>query len=180
MERCCATLEKYMQGQHVEGLTNWETVEQSDTQERYVYKILQHILHGILYIHSLREVHRDLSPHNGLYFVPEMLIALVLWRNGYGKIADFGLTSGATTIRLATSRYAHGKPCYRDPELVRVTNNRYNNKADIWSLGCITYKLFTSQKAYRDDFAVIDYARVKNTQQEFCKDLNPVPKFYIQ
>lgn len=102
MERCDATLEKYMQGQHVEGLTNWETVEQSDTRERYVYEILQHILHGILYIHSLHEVHRDLSPHNGLSCVPEMLIASVLWCNGYWKIADFGLTSEPST--LCTSR----------------------------------------------------------------------------
>jgi len=90
------------------------------------------------------------------------------------------LTSEATTTRLVTSRYARGKPCYRAPELLRETDNGYNNKADIWSLGCIAYELFTSRKPFRDDFAVIDYARVKKTQQEFCKDLNPVPKFYVQ
>ena len=64
--------------------------------------------------------------------------------------------------------------------MLRETDNGYNNKADIWSLGCIAYELFTSRKPFRDDFAVIDYARVKKTQQEFCKDLNPVPKFYVQ
>src|SRR5271170_4811835 len=88
----------------------------------------------------------------------------VLFRNGYWKIADFGLTSEATTTRLVTSRYARGKPCYRAPELLRETDRGYNNKADIWSLGCISYELFTSKKPFRDDFAVIDYTRVKKTQ----------------
>ena len=78
MERCDATLEKYMQDQHVEDLTDWKTVEQSNMRERYIYEILQHILHDILYIHSLHEVHRDLSPYNDLFCIPEMLIALVL------------------------------------------------------------------------------------------------------
>jgi ankyrin repeat protein len=90
------------------------------------------------------------------------------------------LTSEATTTRLVTSHYARGKPCYRAPEFLRETDNGYNNKADIWSLGCIAYELFTSRKPFRDDFAVIDYARVKKTQQDFCKDLNRVPKFYVQ
>jgi hypothetical protein len=30
------------------------------------YIILQHILNGLLYIHCLGEVNRDLSPHNGM------------------------------------------------------------------------------------------------------------------
>jgi len=66
MEICDTTLEKYMNGQSVEGLMDWETVVQSDTRETYVYGILRHILHGLLYIHTLHEVHRDLSAHNGL------------------------------------------------------------------------------------------------------------------
>ena len=103
MEKCDATLEKYMQGQHVEGLTDWESVKQSTTKEIHVYGTLQQILHGILYIHVLHEVHRDLSPHNGLFCLTEILMQLVLWLEGYWKIADFGLTSGATTTRLVTS-----------------------------------------------------------------------------
>jgi len=179
MERCDVSLDKYIQGQYVDGLTNWETVQESDLREMYVYEILQHILHGILYIHALHEVHRDLSPHNGLSRIIEMLIA-VLWHGGYWKIADFGLTSEATTTRLVASRYSRGRPCYSAPEFLRDEHRGYNNKSDIWSLGCIAYELFTGQKAFRNDYAVVDYARLKKTQQEFCKGLNPVPKFYIQ
>ena len=64
-----------------------------------------------------------------------------MFKDGHWKIADFGLTSEATSNRLVTSRSARGKPSYRAPELLRETKAGYNNKADIWSLGCIGFEL---------------------------------------
>ena len=73
------------------------------------------------------------------------------------KIADFGLTSPGTSSRLVPTEYARGRACYRAPELLRTTNAGYNTKADIWSLGCIIYELYTGRKIFQDDYAVIEY-----------------------
>lgn len=74
------------------------------------------------------------------------------------KIAEFGLTSEATSNRLVTSPYARGKPCYRAPELLSESKPCYNNKLDMFSLGCILYELVTGEKAFSTDFAVFQYA----------------------
>jgi serine/threonine protein kinase len=66
MELCDVTLENYLKGENIEGLLSWETIQKDDEVHKHAYKILQHIVNGLLYIHCLREVHRDLSPHNGI------------------------------------------------------------------------------------------------------------------
>jgi serine/threonine protein kinase len=66
MELCDFTLHQYMQGQDIEGIDNWNTIRQQDSAIERGYDILLHITNGLLYIHCLREVHRDLSPQNGI------------------------------------------------------------------------------------------------------------------
>jgi serine/threonine protein kinase len=70
-------------------------------------------------------------------------------------LADFGLASEATSGTLHFSTEAKGTSGYRAPELVE--SNVYNNKADIWSLGCILYELTVGQKAFQDDIATFVY-----------------------
>jgi Protein kinase domain/Ankyrin repeats (3 copies)/WD domain, G-beta repeat len=72
------------------------------------------------------------------------------------KIADFGLTSEATSNHFVTTRYGRGKPCYRAPELISELPF-YNNKVDIWSLGCIICELLTGKKRFSGDYAVLQY-----------------------
>lgn len=177
MEFCSASLEKYLEGQKVQGLLDWSAVREFDKIPEHAYGILQHIINGLLFIHFLREVHRDLSPQNGTH--PITLLMLVLYQQGNWKIADFGLTSEATSNRLVTSISARGKPCYRAPELLREKGG-YNNKADIWSLGCIGYELFTGQKAFRDDFHVFEYASARKPPKKLINQLTPTGKYYIQ
>jgi serine/threonine protein kinase len=60
------TLERYVQGQIVDGLVSWERIRQDEKEViKHAYTILQQILNGLIYIHSLREVRPDLTPHNG-------------------------------------------------------------------------------------------------------------------
>jgi serine/threonine protein kinase len=65
MELCDITLERYMHGEQVEDLVNWETIIRNDEVRLHAYNIMRDILRGLLYIHSLDEVHRDLNPRNG-------------------------------------------------------------------------------------------------------------------
>ena len=54
------------------------------------------------------------------------------------------------------SQYARGTSSYRAPEL-SSDKPSFNNKTDIWALGCVLYELVTGQKRFTDDWAVRDY-----------------------
>lgn len=77
---------------------------------------------------------------------------------GRWKIGDFGTCSDATSKQLCTTKFSRGTASYRAPEILAETNPKFNNKADIWALGCIVYELFMHAKAFSSDWAVIRYA----------------------
>jgi len=73
------------------------------------------------------------------------------------KIADFGISSAATSQNLNTTRFARGTSSYRAPELLREVG-RFNNKSDVWALGCVIYEVATHKKAFPSDWGVIEYS----------------------
>lgn len=77
-------------------------------------------------------------------------------------MADFGLTTEGSGTQLNTTVFARGTPSYRSPELFSEPKARFNNRVDIWSLGCILFELAVGQKAFKDDFAVLFYRHDKN------------------
>jgi serine/threonine protein kinase len=72
-------------------------------------------------------IHRDLKPGN------------IMLDSEYNiKLGDFGLAK----ILSDSKQYAHthvGTPYYMSPE--QLTDNGYDEKSDIWSLGCVIYEL---------------------------------------
>ena len=87
-------------------------------------------------IHKNKLIHRDLTPEN--IFINE---------NNKIKIGDFGVSKRLDT----TNQFAFtgtGKHHYNAPEVEK--GERYNYKADIYSLGCIIYELFTLNEYYLD------------------------------
>src|SRR5579862_9430797 len=91
----------------------------------------------------------------GLLLIPLVLFSSV---NRVWKIADFGMASRGSSNQLVTSRYCRGKDGYRAPELPRMPTSHYNNKADIWSLGCIAFELISGRKAFYNDYEILKYA----------------------
>jgi serine/threonine protein kinase len=74
------------------------------------------------------------------------------------KLADFGLTSEAA-VTWTTSK-SRGTEGYRAPELLLSLQGKkaiYNNKVDIWSIGCILFELAVCQKAFFNDWATLHY-----------------------
>ncbi|XP_028320352.1 serine/threonine-protein kinase Nek3 isoform X2 [Gouania willdenowi] len=84
---------------------------------------------GAMYIHDMRVLHRDLKSKN-----------IFLTDNGTIKLGDFG----SACVLNSPKAYAHtyvGTPYYVAPEIWE--NKPYNNKSDVWSLGCVLYELCT-------------------------------------
>ena len=90
----------------------------------------------------------------------EGCLIVVLYRveDGRWKITDFGLTSEGTSRRAHTTRYARGTSSYRAPELLSESTCGYNNKVDIWALGCIAYELIARKQAFAGDHSVLQYS----------------------
>jgi serine/threonine protein kinase len=83
------------------------------------------------------------------------VLILVLYSNvaRLWKISDFGFTVEGTSKRTRDTEYARGTSCYRAPEI--VVNRVYNNKVDIWAIGCILFEVLYRRKAFQTDFHVM-------------------------
>jgi len=62
----------------------------------------------------------------------------------------------AGTARLQLTESGRGSNGYRAPELIGETS-WFNQKSDIWCLGCIFYELSTGKPAFRSDFEVFEF-----------------------
>ncbi|KAK2912928.1 serine/threonine-protein kinase Nek3 [Channa argus] len=90
---------------------------------------------GAKHIHDKRILHRDLKSKN-----------IFLTDNGTIKLGDFG----SACILNSSKAYAHtyvGTPYYVAPEI--WDNKPYNNKSDVWSLGCVLYELCTLRHPFQ-------------------------------
>jgi serine/threonine protein kinase len=74
------------------------------------------------------------------------------------KVTDFAFTMEGSSRRAYTTVYSRGTRSYRAPELIRPSQLKYNNKVDIWAIGCILYELVLRQKAFEDDWEVLQCA----------------------
>ncbi|XP_066534950.1 serine/threonine-protein kinase Nek3 isoform X2 [Hoplias malabaricus] len=97
--------------------------------EDVILKWFSQICLGTKHIHDKRVLHRDLKSKN-----------IFLAENGTLKLGDFGSACTLNSGRAYAQTYV-GTPYYVSPEI--WDNQPYNNKSDIWSLGCVLYELCT-------------------------------------
>jgi len=103
--------------------------ESDHLPEEVVWKIFMQISLALYECHKRKEgkiLHRDLKPAN-----------IFLDSNMNVKLGDFGLAR----IMDSDSEFASthvGTPYYMSPE--QISESRYNEKSDIWSLGCLLYE----------------------------------------
>ncbi|NXJ11209.1 NEK3 kinase, partial [Odontophorus gujanensis] len=113
---------------------------------------------GVKHIHDKRVLHRDIKSKN-----------VFLTQNGKIKLGDFG------SARLLAHPVSYactyvGTPYYVPPEIWE--NMPYNNKSDIWSLGCILYELCTLRHPFQAN-------SWKHLILKICKgSYSPLPSHY--
>jgi serine/threonine protein kinase len=124
-----------------------------------VMEILLDITSGLAYLHGKGIVHRDLKPSNGSKPCRPLclnIVVLLSLKDGRWKLSDFGAASRATSDRLRTTEYQRGTSGYRAPEV--LTQSRYNQKSDIFALGCIMYEVITGRKLFESDWNIHEYS----------------------
>uniref|UniRef100_A0A673JQN8 NIMA related kinase 3 n=1 Tax=Sinocyclocheilus rhinocerous TaxID=307959 RepID=A0A673JQN8_9TELE len=90
---------------------------------------------GTKHIHDKRVLHRDLKSKN-----------IFLTDSGTVKVGDFGSACSLYSAKAYAQTYV-GTPYYVSPEI--WDNKPYNNKSDVWSLGCVLYELCTLQHPFQ-------------------------------
>ena len=93
-------------------------------------QIVLHMLEGLNYMHLQCVTHRDLKPEN-ILLVSERKDVFDIKLADLGFAQKFEKDKGLDLVL--------GTPLYMAPELVR--QQRYTEKVDVWSLGCIVYQL---------------------------------------
>eukprot|EP01063_Lacrimia_lanifica_P012240 TRINITY_DN18863_c0_g1_i1.p1 TRINITY_DN18863_c0_g1~~TRINITY_DN18863_c0_g1_i1.p1 ORF type:complete len:458 (+),score=164.00 TRINITY_DN18863_c0_g1_i1:72-1376(+) len=113
------------------------------------------MLVALKYIHARKILHRDLKPAN-----------IFLTHNNLVKLGDFGVS----TILMATQNLAQtfcGTIHYLPPEVCE--EKPYNNKADVWAVGCVIYEMLAMKRAF-------DANSVLKLGMKICKEKpEPLP-----
>ncbi|XP_010859989.1 PREDICTED: serine/threonine-protein kinase Nek8-like [Bison bison bison] len=103
-------------------------------EEETILHFFVQILLALHHVHSHLILHRDLKTQNILLDKHRMVV----------KIGDFGISKILSSKSKAYT--VVGTPCYISPELCE--GKPYNQKSDIWALGCVLYELASLKRAF--------------------------------
>ena len=85
------------------------------------------------YMHQKGLIHADVKLNN-----------LLLTSNRVVKLCDFGVSQVLKSIYFTRNKV--GTPLFVSPEV--LTNQPYNERADVWGLGCAVYYLATHETPF--------------------------------
>ncbi|KAF9972266.1 Serine/threonine-protein kinase [Actinomortierella ambigua] len=113
--------------------------------EVIVRHFLKQLASALEFLRSKNLIHRDLKPQN-LLLHP---VSQSEDTSGYGlptlKVADFGFARSLPHLSLAETLC--GSPLYMAPEILRY--EKYDAKADLWSVGTVLYEMCTGKPPFR-------------------------------
>ena len=126
-------------------------------EEDLVWEIFIKITIGLSDIHKMKILHRDLKTLN-----------IFLKKNMEIKIGDLGVAK--ILLKNSFAKTVIGTPYYLSPEICQ--EKPYNDKSDVWALGCILYELCTFNHPFdaRSQGALI--LKILNNKPE------PIDNFY--
>ena len=137
--------------------------------ESTVWHIFIQLVKGLKSLHDLNILHRDLKSAN-----------VFLFSNGEAKIGDLNV-SKVTRGGLGTTQT--GTPYYASPEV--WNDSPYDNKSDIWSLGCVLYEMITLRPPFRAEnmeglYKKIIKGHFSKIPDIFSNDLHKLIIFLLQ
>lgn len=152
-------------------------------EEKYISIIVRETLQGLVAVHKLGVIHRDLKAAN-----------ILITNEGNVQLCDFGVAAQLTANSLKRTTMA-GTPFWMAPEVIRE-GDQYNVKADIWSLGITIYEIATGNPPYCEkgsNWAMAMIAKLKPPRLEgreyppalkeciaLCLDENPTERPFAE
>ena len=138
-------------------------------EEIDAWKIFIQMTRGLKSLHDLKILHRDLKSAN-----------IFLFSDGTAKIGDLNV-SKVTQKGLGYTQT--GTPYYASPEVWE--ENPYDNKSDIWSLGCVTYEMLTLHPPFRgkdmdDLYKKVIKGLYKKVGDKYSNDMNEIIDYLLK
>ena len=138
-------------------------------EESDIWRIFIQLVKGLKALHDLKILHRDLKSAN-----------VFLQSDGSAKLGDLNVSKVA---RRGLGYTQTGTPYYASPEVWK--DQPYDNKSDIWSLGCVLYEMITLRPPFRAENMEGLYNKVIKGQfskipERFSNDLQTIVKLLIQ
>ena len=138
-------------------------------EETEIWKIFIQMVKGLKSLHDLRILHRDLKSAN-----------IFLFKNGSAKLGDLNVSKVA---KRGLGYTQTGTPYYASPEVWK--DLPYDNKSDIWSLGCVLYEMITLHPPFRaknmkELYKKVLSGEVSKLPSRFSNDLYEIVLLLIQ
>ena len=144
-------LMEYCSGENLRSFIDKNMSNNTYIEENILITIIIQICRGIEEMHNKKIIHRDLKP-DSIFINGNMII----------KIGDFGISKQFDSYTTHTlTKYKAETDYYVAPEI--IVDGIYNEKSDIWSLGCIIYELFNLSVYYKDTI----FRKIKTIDSKF-------------
>jgi tetratricopeptide (TPR) repeat protein/predicted Ser/Thr protein kinase len=172
--------------EYVEGKTLREKIYYERTELKKLIEYLQQVAVGLAKAHAAGIVHRDLKPDN-----------IMISRDGYAKILDFGLAklvepsasafgsetaSDVATVALEEHSIPGklmGTVGYMSPEQAEGKSD-IDHRSDIFSFGCMLFEVATGRRPFQGDSKVQSLYRIVYEPAPPLKDFNPTASPELQ
>ncbi|KAJ3221211.1 Serine/threonine-protein kinase Nek8 [Clydaea vesicula] len=116
-------------------LDDFIKLQKKSLPEEEILNMFSQICLGLHHVHSQNTLHRDLKTSN--------ILISGTGRSKVLKIGDFGISKVMTN---SVAKSLVGTPSYLSPELCE--GKPYDDKSDIWALGCILYEMTMLRKIF--------------------------------
>jgi len=138
-------------------------------EESDIWRIFIQLVKGLKSLHDLKILHRDLKSAN-----------VLLFSDGSAKLGDLNVSK---VVKGGLGYTQTGTPYYASPEVWK--DKPYDNKSDIWSLGCVLYEMITLKLPFRaknmeDLFDKVCKGQYKRIPDKFSDDLFQVVQILLQ
>jgi NIMA (never in mitosis gene a)-related kinase len=138
-------------------------------EESDIWQIFIQLVKGLKALHDLKILHRDMKSAN-----------VFLFSNGSAKLGDLNVSKVA---RRGLGYTQTGTPYYASPEVWK--DKPYDNKSDVWSLGCVLYEMITLRPPFRAQdmeglFKKVCKGQYNRIPDRFSDDLFTIVQFLLQ
>jgi len=138
-------------------------------EETDVWRIFIQMTRGLKALHDLQILHRDLKSAN-----------IFLFSDGSAKIGDCNVSK---VVYKGLGYTQTGTPYYASPEV--WNDDPYDNKSDIWSLGCVTYEMLTLHPPFRAESMEGLYQKVikgkyGKINSKYSSDISEIISFLLK